>query len=307
MRILVVGAGAVGGYFGGRLAEAGRDVTFLVREARAERLKRDGLRLATADGVSVVRPKLVLAKDIAAEYDLVLLGVKAYSLAAAMDDFAAAVGPATMILPMLNGMAHIDALTARFGESAVLGGSTQISTDVEEDGTIRRLTAMHDFVYGERNGAVTERVEAVRDAVSHAGFDDELSTDVVGFMWQKWVMLAAMASITCLFRSTVGEVASTPRGVETAAALLDETSAIAVAEGHAVAADFLEKARRRLTDPASTLTSSMLRDMQRGAPVEVEHVIGDLLARGESHGLKSPLLRAAYVQLALYERLRAAK
>lgn len=304
MRVLVVGAGAVGGYFGARLAGAGRDVTFLVRAGRAAQLRRDGLKVVTREASRTIQPKIVMAADLTASFDLVLLSVKAYALAAAMDDFAAVVGPETMILPLLNGMAHVDALAERFGARAVLGGSTQISTDMAEDGSIHRLTPLQDFVYGELDGSVTERIKTVKATVSGAGFDDELSTDIVGFMWQKWVVLSALASITCLFSNTIGAVASVHHGLDLENALLEESAAIAAAEGHPASAEFLKVARGRLTNPASSLTASMFRDVQRNAPVEVEHVIGDLLRRGEAHGLSSPLLRAAYVQLSLYEVAR---
>ena len=111
LRILIVGAGAVGGYFGGRLAQAGRDVTFLVRPSRAKQLSRDGLRIISPHGDAVLSPKLISADKIDAPYDIIFLSVKAYALEAAMNDFAAAVGPETMIFPVLNGMRHIDILT----------------------------------------------------------------------------------------------------------------------------------------------------------------------------------------------------
>ena len=248
-----------------------------------------------------VQPKLTTAKDRPGPFDVILLSVKAYSLAAAIDDFAPYVGPETMILPMLNGVRHIETLTARFGEQAVLGGSTQISTDVDADGRIHRLTELEDFVYGERDGRVTPRVQTLQEAVQGAGFSDHLSEDVTAFLWEKWVVLAALASLSCLFRSTIGEIASVPRGLAIANSMLEETAAVARAEGHAATEKFLAVARRRLTDPRSSLTASIFRDVQRGAQVEVEHVIGDMLTRAEAHGLETPYLRAAYVHLAAYQ------
>src|ERR1700733_3184844 len=142
MRILVVGAGAVGGYFGGRLAEAGRDVTFLVHSRTAENIRRGGLRIVSPRGDATLHPKLLLANEIAAPYDLILLSVKAYSLESAMNDFAPAVGPGTMILPVLNGMRHIDLLVAKFSEEAVLGGVCFVATEVDQDGRIVQLADM---------------------------------------------------------------------------------------------------------------------------------------------------------------------
>src|SRR5438105_11046809 len=145
LRIRFVGAGAVGGYFGGRLAQAGGDVTFLVRPSRAKQLSRDGLRIISPHGDAVLTPKLVSADKIDAPYDLVFLSVKAYALEAAMNDLAAAVGPDTMILPVLNGMRHIDLLTKRFGEHAVIGGVCLVATEIDAEGRIVQLADMQQL------------------------------------------------------------------------------------------------------------------------------------------------------------------
>jgi 2-dehydropantoate 2-reductase len=159
MRILIVGAGAVGGYFGGRLAEAGRDVTFLVRPSRAKQLSQDSLRIISPHGDAVLTPKLVSAEEINTPYDLVFLSVKAYALETAMNDFAAAVGPETMILPVLNGMCHIDLLTKRFGEHPVVGGVCLVATEIDEEGRIVQIADIQQLAYGERNGETTPRLQ----------------------------------------------------------------------------------------------------------------------------------------------------
>jgi 2-dehydropantoate 2-reductase len=301
MRILVVGAGSIGGYFGGRLAVAGRDVTFMVRAARAAQLQRDGMSIVSQYGDFTFAPKTISASEITAPYDVVLLAVKAYSLDAAMKDFAPAVGLQTMILPLLNGMRHIDALVARFGDDTVLGGTTYISTDLDSAGRILHLGPLQDLMYGERSRAVTPRIQALKALLSNATFVETLSPDIVAFMWRKWMMLAALASITCLLRGTIGEVAATPEGLKTAHAIIDECAAIASAEGYLMPLDYLEETHQRLTKQGSDLTASMYRDLQKGAPVEVDQIIGDLLRRGDLHGVDAPLLRAACVQLGIYQ------
>ncbi len=304
MRILVVGAGAVGGYFGGRLAAAGRDVTFLVRSGRAAQLQRDGLRIVSPSGDLALTVKTISAAGLAAPYDLILLAVKAYTLEAAMQDFAPAVGPGTMILPLLNGMRHIGALAARFGANAVLGGTSHISADLDADGRIVHLGALEDLNYGELSGERTLRLQALEAALAHAGFGDTLSPDITALMWRKWVVLASLGSITCLLRGTIGEVASTPRGVATAHAIVAECAAIAAAEGYPTAATELERMHDRLTRQGSDLTASMYRDLHKGAPVEVDQILGDLLDRADRHSLQAPLVRAAFVQLSIYEKSR---
>jgi 2-dehydropantoate 2-reductase len=304
MRMLVVGAGSVGGYLGGRLAAAGRDVTFLVRAGRSAQLRTDGLRIVSPHGDLTLAPKLVLAPEIDGPYDLVLLAVKSYGLDGAIEDCAPAVGPQTMVLPILNGMRHLDTLVARFGEDAVLGGSTRLSTDLDSEGRILQLGDFNDLFFGERNASITPRIEALRDELGSAGFDAILSPDIIGFMWRKWTMLAASGAITCLLRGTIGDIVAAPYGRDTAVAIIDECAAIARAAGHAMSDDAMKFTYDYLTRPGSPFTASMYRDLQKGAAVEAEQILGDLLVRGDAHSIDTPLLRAAFVQLTVYQDSR---
>ncbi len=308
MRILVIGAGAVGGYFGGRLGAAGRNVTFLVREGRAAQLRRTGLRIFDAAyGDMTLAPrqlKLLTAKqlrDQPEEFDLVLVSTKAYSLDAAMEDFAPAMGLETVVLPLLNGMRHLDALQARFGSHAVLGGTTYLVADLDAEGAVRSMTALHDLNFGERDKQVTARIRAIEAALTGAGFDARLRPDVLATMWQKWTMLASAGAINCLMRAPIGAAVSAPGGRETARQVMTECETIAAANGYP--AEDLEQrvaTEQRLLNPASTLTTSMYRDMQRGLPVEADHILGDMVERGHRHGVEAPLLRTAYAQLSAY-------
>src|ERR1700691_1327992 len=238
MRILIVGAGAVGGYFGARLAQVGRDVTFLVRAPRAEQLRREGLSVISPFGNVVLTPKLILAGEIDGPFDLVLLSVKAYVLEAAIDGFAPAVGPETMILPVLNGMRHIELLTQRFGEGAVLGGVCLVATEIDENGRIVQLAGIQQLVYGERNGEVTPRLESLDVTLQGAGFDTHLSTDILQAMWEKWVMLASLGAVNCLMRGTIGELVAIPAGAGLSLQVLDECAAAAAACGHKTSETF---------------------------------------------------------------------
>ena len=302
MRILIVGAGAVGGYFGGRLAEAGRDVTFLVRPFRAKQLRRDGLRIVSPHGDSVLTPKLISAGKIEAPYDLVFLSVKAYALEAAMKDFVAAVGPETMILPVLNGMRHVDLLAKRFGESAVIGGVCLIVSEIDDEGRIVQLADIQQLAYGERNGETTPRLQVLDAMLQGAGFDARLSTNIMQAMWEKWVQLASLGAITCLMRGAIGEIVAVPGGAELSLKMLDESAAIATACGHRPSEPLLARHAAATTAPGSSLTSSMYRDLRKGAPVEVDHILGDLIERGAAHGIATPLLRAAFVNLRVFQR-----
>ena len=303
MRILVIGAGAVGGYFGGRLAAAGREVTFLVRAARAEQLRRTGLQIFDPYGDVSVQPKLLLAEELKARpetFDLIVVSTKAYSLEAAMEDFAPAVGSATVILPLLNGMRHLDALDARFGAERVVGGSTQVVADLDAEGGVHSMTQLHDFNFGERDKEVTPRIRAIEATLLGAGFEANLKPDILAAMWQKWTLLASMGAMTCLLRGAVGEVVAAPGGVETARAILAECVAMATANGYPPTEEAQATMTRRLTETGSPLTSSMYRDLRKGARVEADHILGDLLERGRRHGVEAPLVRAAYAQLSVY-------
>jgi 2-dehydropantoate 2-reductase len=301
MRILIVGAGAVGGYFGGRLAQAGCDVTFLVGPSRAKQLGRDGLRIISPHGDAVLTPKLVSAERIDTPYDLVLLSVKAYALEAAMHDFAAAVGPETMILPVLNGMRHVDLLTKRFGEYAVIGGVCQVASEIDDDGRIVQLADFQQLVYGERNGEATPRLQTLDATLQGGGFEARLSTDIMQEMWEKWVQLASLGAITCLMRGAIGEIVAAPGGADLSLKVLDESAAVATACGHKPSEALLSRHADALTAPGSPLTSSMFRDLRKGAPVEADHILGDFIERGDAHGVATPLLKAAFISLRVYQ------
>jgi len=301
MRILIVGAGAVGGYFGGRLAQAGRDVTFLVRPSRAKQLGANGLRIISPHGDAVLTPKLVSAEKIDTPYDLIFLSVKAYALEAAMNDFAAAIGPKTIILPVLNGMRHVELLTKRFGEHAVIGGVCLVAAEIDNEGRIVQLADFQRLVYGERNGETTPRLQTLNATLQGARFDARLSTDIMQVMWEKWVQLASLGAITCLMRGTIGEIVAAPDGAEISLKVLEESAAVATACGHQPSETLLSKHAGAMTAPGSSLTSSMYRDLRKGGPVEADHILGDFIERGSAHDVATPLLKAAFVNLRVYQ------
>ncbi len=305
MRVLVVGAGAIGGYFGGRLREAGRDVTFLVRPRRAAQLAKTGLVIRSQFGdANLLSPPTVMADTLHEPFDLILLSCKAYDLESAADSFAPAVGENTAILPLLNGMRHMDYLSERFGAGSVLGGQCQISTTLDAEGHVLHLNDFHFLSFGEPDGAVSKRAEAVAATLAGARFESRLSKVILQEMWEKWVLIAAVAGITCLMRATVGDIVAANEA-SLATALLDECAGIAAARGFAPSPPFLGRARTMLTTPGSTFAASMLRDIEHGAPIEADHIVGDLLRRGEAASHDHPLLRIANAHLKAYEARRA--
>ncbi|MBB5343091.1 ketopantoate reductase family protein [Tunturibacter empetritectus] len=308
MKILVVGAGAVGGYFGTRLAQAGRDVTFLVRPARAQQLQRDGLRILSPHGDATLKPKTITSSEITSPYDVIFLSVKAQALDQAIKDMTHAVGPDTMIYPVLNGMRHMNTLVQSFGEQAVLGGVCMVSTDLDEQGRIVQITPMQKLIYGERSGELTPRIRTL-DAMFHdASFDTELSLNITQAMWDKWVIIASLGLITCLLGGPIGEINRVPDGEQTALQALEECAAIAKACGFPTPQPLLENLRKQATMKDSQFTSSMYRDLQKGTPVEVDTILGDLLDHGHAHHLEASLLQACCVRLRVYQNsLKAEK
>jgi 2-dehydropantoate 2-reductase len=305
LRILVLGAGAVGGYFGGRLVEAGGDVTFLVRERRAADLAANGLVIKSPYGDATLAVQTVTAGSALVPFDIILLSCKAYDLASALDSIAPAVGSESAILPLLNGISHLDALDARFGEARVLGGVAQIGATLGPNGRVEHLNRVHRVIFGERDGRQSARVAALAELTARARFDSALSEIILLEMWEKFVLLATLAGMTCLMRASVGAIMATHEGEALMGEFLAECTAIAVAAGQPPRAAFLERARATLTARGSDFTASMLRDIERGGPTEGDHILGDLLRRARALGVATPLLRVAACHVEAYEARRA--
>ena len=305
MRILVVGAGAIGGYFGGRMLEAGRDVTFLVRPRRAGELASAGLVIKSPNGdVTLKNPPTVQAGQFSEKFDVVLLSCKAFDLDDAITSFAPAVGPQTSIIPLLNGMLHLDVLDRKFGAERVLGGLCAIAATLNEAREVVQLAPMQSLNFGERDGRLSDRVRAIAEVMARGKLGSVASENIVQEMWEKWVFLASLAASTCLMRTAVGNILAVPGGKDFILGMLDECSAVASAEGHAPSGPFFQRTRGLLTSEGSQMTASMFRDIKAGAPVEADHVIGDLIARGDAAKVPVPKLRIAYTHLKAYEKQR---
>ena len=306
MKILVLGAGAVGGYFGGRMAEAGADVTFLVRPKRAELLAKTGLRIKSKVGDFKLAAKCIVEAQVQPDYDVVLFTAKAYDLQSAIDAIAPAMAGNQRghVLPMLNGMSHLDALDARFGHGRVLGGVAYIASTLSPDGEIQHLSDFQRIVFGPREAgqkAVCDALSAaLKGAQSPVKFDWKQLENVEQAMWDKWVLLATLAGITCLMRAAVGDIVATGAGEKLTLALLGESASVAKAEGFATPEGVMANYRNTLTAKGSGFTASMLRDVESGGQAEGDHILGALLARARKHGLAAPVLEVATTHLEAY-------
>lgn len=304
MRILILGAGATGGYFGARLIEGGANVTFLVRPLRAQQLREAGLSVKSTFG-DLHLTDLSIIEQVTEPYDLIILSCKAYDLSSAIETVRPAVGNGSTILPLLNGMRHIDELQNQFGKTPVIGGLCIISSTLDHDGKIVHYNDTHTLKFGELSGDLTPRIETIQDLMQPTKISWHASEFIQQDMWEKWTMLATLAAMTCLMRANVGQIVRAPGGAHFGEQLFDECLSIFRAQGYEPRKQFIESTRSRSVDPQSTLMASMLRDIERGGKVEGDHILGDLIARAEAHNLPVAILRTAYCHIKAYENRRA--
>ena len=296
-KLLFLGAGGVGGYFGGRLIEAGVDVSFLVRPARAASLSAQGLRVISPHGDLTLPVSCVTRETVQPGYDLVILAPKAYDLDDAMDAIAPAVGPATFVLPLLNGLAHLDALDARFGADRVLGGVAHIVATLAADGSVQQMNPIHTLTAGGRDAAAHQVATEFMGLCRSAKFDAVLSADILSALWDKWAFLATLAASTTLTQGSIGQVMNTAHGESLLRRLYAEGLAVAHRSGASIDGEAQARALSRLTQRGSSITASMLRDLQAGLRTEHDHVLGDLVKRAQQHDIDTPLLAMAHCHL----------
>jgi len=309
MRVLVLGAGALGGYFGGRLAEAGTaEVGFLVRPARRAALEQDGLRIESPFGAWQGRVAALTADEARPGWDLVLLACKAYDL----DDAIAAIRPAvdarTLVLPVLNGLAHLDRLAAAFGPDRVLGGLAKIQATLAPDGTVRQLNDWRWITFGAPDGTMADRVRAIEAAFAPAkGVVAQAVPDIRARMWEKLVHLGTSAIGTVLLRANVGEIARSPGGAAFLHRVLGRNARIAEAAGFPMRPAFMDEYRALFADTASLYGTSMLRDIEAGGRIEADHILGFLLEAARRAGVPEETHEAAFLHAKAYEQRRAAR
>ena len=303
MKILVLGAGATGGYFAGRLVQVGGDVTFLVRDRRAKQLAARGLVVQSPHGDFTVPAKFVKQPDVRPEYDLVLLTCKAYDLDAAIASIRPAMGPSTHVLPLLNGLAHVDRLIAEFGAGRVIGGTCGIPATLTPDGDVVQLGPLHRIAYGLLPGTSPDaraKLEQLHALYTKTPIDAVLAEDVAQELWEKFVLLTTLATMTCLMRGAVGDIVAADEGAALIAETLDACARTAAAAGHAPREKALAAFRKLLLERGSTFTASMLRDVESGNRTEGEHIVGDMLRRARAAGVEPGPLRAGYCNLQTY-------
>ncbi|EGL84250.1 2-dehydropantoate 2-reductase [Caldalkalibacillus thermarum TA2.A1] len=301
MRILVLGAGAVGGYFGGRLVENGADVTFLVRQRRAEALKQQGLVIRSIHGDYSTKVKLLQPGEHAEPFDVVIMATKAYHLDEALESVRPYIGEGTAVLPLLNGYAHMERLQQEFGQDRVLGGLCFIEVTLNEQGEIVHTSARHDIVFGEVDGTDSARVRRLGEAFAGANCTARASSNIIQEMWNKYIFITALSGMTTLFDSPLGPILKQQETRQAYRELVDELVAVAKAEAVPVEENVAEQTMKVTEALAYGMKSSMLRDMEKGLPVEADHLQGHFLQLARKHGLATPLLELVYGKLKVYE------
>ncbi|MEH7331093.1 ketopantoate reductase family protein [Neobacillus drentensis] len=303
MRFLVVGAGAVGGYFGGRLQEKGEDVTFLVREGRKKQLKETGLVIESVHGNVTLNPKTIIAGEEAGSFDVILLSTKAYHLEGAMESITQYVGEETIILPLLNGILHIDKLVEMFGEERVIGGLCFIETTLDKNGRVIQTSEKHDLVYGERTGERSGRVLKIEDSFSGSSIAYRLSENINKDLWNKYLFISTMSGITTLMRAPIGPILEQVSGRATITQLLKEIVSVMNQIGAPLPNAIETLLLNQIDGLDYSMKSSMQRDMEKSLPVEADHLHGYLLEIARKEKISVPVLESVYANLKVYEQL----
>jgi len=300
----MLGAGGVGGYFGARLHDGGADVTFLVRPKRGALLRERGLRIHGVRGeLHVKEPKLLVSGEASKQsFDVVIVSCKAFDLDQSIEAIRPFVATQTLVLPLLNGIKHLDTLDAAFGIHRVLGGLAQVSATIDANGDIKQFTETQNIFFGVRHDSQRPAAEALEPILKLGKFDARLSRDIMLEMWEKFVLLTSLAAMTCLMRANVGEIAATKDGTRLVARMIDDCAAVATAAGHTPRGKYIDNVRNLLTQTGSPLEASMRRDLEARGPTEADHIVGDMLRRAEAAGIDPILLRAAYCHLQAHEK-----
>ena len=301
MSTLIFGAGAVGGYLGSLLLAAGRDVTFLVRPARLERLTTDGLRIRRSNGVDAIPVHAVTASGLRGPYDVVVLAVRSNMVASTIDDLTDAITPDTRIVPVVNGIRHLSLLTEAFGQDVVLGATARLATSMLPDGTIEEVDPGIQFEIGQLDGGRSHALSRTVDELEADNIAVTIRNDAVAAMWEKFAFITSTAALTCLVGQNIGTVAQTAGGRDLGQAVLAEVAAVAAAERHPLGQSTRSALAAFLTDPASAFAPSMFRDMKAGRPVEVT-VLTELADLARKHNIATPLLDAAVVDVDAHNR-----
>ncbi|OAK02156.1 2-dehydropantoate 2-reductase [Bacillus wiedmannii] len=303
MRILVLGAGGVGGFFGGRLVEKGEDVTFLVRSKRKQQLEEKGLVIRSVNGDFSFQPKLITKEDRTSPFDVILFSTKAYHLNEAIQDLKPFVGENTVIIPLLNGIAHVSLLQKEFGEEKVIGGLCFIETTLNDQGEIVQTSAANRLLFGEMKFQDSERIQHIAKAFAGTKSSFVLSENITQDMWHKYLFITVMSGVTTLMRAPIGPIRESEGGRDFIQNLFEECVQIMRYIGAPIKEDIVQEHMKTIDKISYDMKSSMQRDMEKGSSIEGKHIQGYLLDVAEQFSMEAPLLGAVYQNLKVYEEM----
>lgn len=301
MRILIVGAGGIGGYFGGRLVEKGKDVTFLVRQNRQQQLQKNGLIIRSVHGDLTVQPKTITTKDTVTPFDVILFSTKSYHLDQAIEDIQPFTDEQTVILPLLNGIAHIPVLKEALGDEKIIGGLCFISTTLNDEGEIVQTSPFHQLIIGEFDQRQTERIQQISAVFTGINVKFTLSDHIERDMWHKYLYITVVAGMTTLMRAPVGPIRESAGGLDFMRRLFKETAEVMHKHGAPIIDEVIDQHMLSIETSPYDYKSSMLRDMENGALTEGEHLHGYLLHLAKKYQIETPLLEIVYQNLKVYE------
>ncbi|KEK22938.1 2-dehydropantoate 2-reductase [Bacillus gaemokensis] len=303
MRILVLGAGGVGGYFGGRLVEKGEDVTFLVRSGRKQQLEKNGLVIRSINGDFSFIPQLITKAESTDPFDLILFSTKTYHLEEAINDLKSFVGENTIILPLLNGIAHLSLLQRSFGEDKVIGGLCFIETTLNGEGEVVQTSAADRLVFGEIEHPDTERIHRIANTLKDTKASFILSDHIVQDMWHKYLFITVMSGVTTLMRAPIGPIRESDGGREFIRHLFEEAAQIMRASGAPIHDTIVEEHMKTIDKISYDMKSSMQRDMEKGSFIEGAYLQGYILELAQQFHIDAPLLEIVYQNLKVYEEM----
>ncbi|MDH7998709.1 MULTISPECIES: 2-dehydropantoate 2-reductase [Bacillus cereus group] len=303
MRILVLGAGGVGGFFGGRLVEKGEEVTFLVRSKRKKQLEERGLVIRSINGDFSFQPKLITKEDQTAPFDVILFSTKAYHLNEAIQDLKPFVGESTVIIPLLNGIAHVSLLQKEFGEEKVIGGLCFIETTLNDQGEIVQTSAANRLVFGEMKSQDSERIKHISKAFAGTKSSFILSENITQDMWHKYLFITVMSGVTTLMRAPIGPIRESEGGRDFIQNLFEECMEIMRCVGAPIKDNIVQEHMKIIDKISYNMKSSMQRDMEKGSSIEAKHLQGYLLDVAEQFSIEAPLLGVVYQNLKVYEEM----
>ena len=298
MKILIVGAGGIGGFFGGKMQQSGADITYLLRKQRQQLIQDQGLTIETPRGNFTIYPKTVLADQLEPTYDLIILACKAFDLGDSLKSIAKASSKG-VILPFLNGFTHLEALDHQFGKERVMGGVAHIAATISESGSVKQLTELGSLTIGPRTPSQVVLSQEFFSLCKKTDFDSFYHENIEQALWDKWVFLATLAGMTTICRGSVGEIAATPYGKDLSKRMFAECCAIASSESHPIAEKTQLGSQEVLTKEGSPFTASMLRDLLAGKKNEHQHILGDLIAFASKQSIDCPLLKIAFTHMSV--------